>query len=42
MLKYDAHLRPGDLLRHSLDTHIIILRTLASFFKKNFLFYKFC
>ena len=31
VLKCDAQLRPGDLLRHSLDTYIIILRTLDSF-----------
>ena len=35
VLKCDAHLRPGGLLRNSLDTHIIILGTLACLLKKN-------
>ena len=34
MLKCYAYLRPGGLLHHPLDTHIIILRTLASFLKE--------
>ena len=31
LLKCDAHLRPGGILPHSLDTHLIILLTLAKF-----------
>ena len=41
VLKCDIHLRPGSRLRHILYKHII-LRTLASFLKEDFLFYKIC
>ena len=35
MLKCGAHLKPSGLLRHSLEMHIIILCTLASFLKES-------